>query len=120
MIRRARLATLLGAGLVLASLGAVQAHHGWSGYDASKTLTLTGPISRVDHSNPHVAIDLSAEGKTWSVVLAPPWRMQNRGLPEGSLTVGATATVVGYAHKTETSELRAERITVAGKTVELR
>jgi hypothetical protein len=36
------------------------------------------------------------------------------------LTVGTTVTVVGYPNRTDPGEIRAERITVAGKTVELR
>jgi hypothetical protein len=36
------------------------------------------------------------------------------------LTAGATATVHGYPHRTEADELRAERITIGDKTVELR
>jgi hypothetical protein len=36
------------------------------------------------------------------------------------LNVGATVTVEGYASRVKPGEMRAERITVAGKTVELR
>lgn len=74
----------------------------------------------MDYRNPHVMIDLKDGAKTWNIALAPPFRMQSRGLPDGSLTTGKAVTVVGYPHKTEVNELRAERITVDGKTVELR
>jgi hypothetical protein len=46
--------------------------------------------------------------------------MINRGLPAEALKVGMTVTVEGYPHKTEAEELRAERIMVEGKSVELR
>jgi hypothetical protein len=46
--------------------------------------------------------------------------MTNRGLPSGSIKVGDTVTLIGYPHRDEVAELRAERIIVAGKTVELR
>lgn len=36
------------------------------------------------------------------------------------LKVGKSVSVEGYVHKTDTSEMRAERITLDGKTVELR
>jgi hypothetical protein len=36
------------------------------------------------------------------------------------LTVGATATVIGYPHRSTADEMRAERLTIAGKTAELR
>ena len=105
--------------LVLAAFPAV-AHHGWSSYDSSKELTLTGVIARSGYEHPHGHVRLEAPGKTWNVVLAPPTRMQNRGLPASALAVGKTVTVVGYPHRTEADEMRAERITADGKTVELR
>jgi hypothetical protein len=36
------------------------------------------------------------------------------------LKAGTTATVVGYPHREKADEMRAERITIDGKTVELR
>jgi hypothetical protein len=46
--------------------------------------------------------------------------MENRGLPRAMLTPGTAATVVGYPNRTDPDEMRAERITINGKTVELR
>ena len=46
--------------------------------------------------------------------------MDNRGLSRDALKVGSTATVEGYPNRNKPEEMRAERITVAGKTVELR
>jgi len=104
------------------AVGAVPAaaHHGWSSYDGSKEMTLTGAIKESGYEHPHGHVKLEVPGKTWRVVLAPPSRMQSRGLPAASLAAGKQATVVGYPHRTEADELRAERITVDGKTVELR
>lgn len=96
------------------------AHHGWSGYDSSKETTLTGTIREAGYEHPHGFVKLNAGGKVWVVVLAPPTRMENRGLPRTALQPGATATVVGYPNRTDPDELRAERITVGGKTTELR
>ena len=96
------------------------AHHGWSEYDASRTLNLTGKIVAAGYEHPHGHIRLEADGKTWHVVLAPPSRMQARGLPREALKPGATAIVVGYPNRNKPDEMRAERITVDGKTVELR
>jgi len=59
-------------------------------------------------------------GKIWLVVLAPPTRMESRGLPASKLQVGAKATVVGYPHRSNAEEMRAERIMIDGATVELR
>jgi Family of unknown function (DUF6152) len=113
------------AALVLTCVmaGSAFAHHGWSQYDATKTLNFTGVIRRSSYSNPHGLIRLQVDGengKVWLVVLAPPARMSGRGLSEAMLKEGTTATVVGYPHRETADEMRAERITIDGKTVELR
>ena len=95
-------------------------HHGWSGYDLSQVLTLAGEIVASGYEHPHGYVRLETSGKTWVVVLAPPTRMENRGLPKEALKPGNAATVVGYPNRTKREELRAERITIQGKTVELR
>ena len=96
------------------------AHHGWSEYDSTKPLTFTGKILESGYEHPHGHIRLETPGKTWQVVLAPPSRMENRGLPPSDLEKGKTVTVVGYANREKPEEMRAERITAGGKTVELR
>jgi hypothetical protein len=105
---------------VLAVVGVAGAHHGWSGYDGSKELTLTGTIKEAGYEHPHGSVRLQTPDKTWVVVLAPPSRMENRGLKRAMLAPGTSATVVGYPNRTEQDEMRAERITIAGKTTELR
>src|ERR1700752_2923285 len=72
------------------------AHHGWSEYDSSQTLTLTGTIKEAGYEHPHGHIVLVTPSKTWQAVLAPPSRMEARGLPSAMLKAGGTATVVGY------------------------
>ena len=107
------------ATLALAALPA-WAHHGWSEYDATRTLTLTGAIEQAGYEHPHGFVKLTVDGKTWTAVLAPPSRMESRGLPRSALVPGRTVTVVGYPNRHKPDEMRAERITVDGRTVELR
>ena len=96
------------------------AHHGWSEYDTTKPLTFTGKILASGYEHPHGHIRLETKDKTWHVVLAPPSRMESRGLPPADLEKGRTVTVVGYANRDKPEEMRAERITAGSKTVELR
>jgi len=98
----------------------LMAHHGWSAYHEDKPLTVDGTITASTYGNPHGTAKVEADGRTWDVVLAPTSRMAARGLTETMLTKGTKARVVGYQHKTVATEMRAERITIAGKTVELR
>jgi hypothetical protein len=109
---------------LLAALFAVPAvalaHHGWSEYDSSKPLKLTGKVLETGYEHPHGHIRFQAPGKTWNVILAPPSRMERRGLEKQMLKPGATVTVEGYANRDKPEEMRAERIVVDGKTIELR
>jgi hypothetical protein len=109
---------LIGAALSLPL--AVLGHHGWSEYDSSKALKLTGKIIESGYEHPHGHVRLQTPGKTWNVVLAPPSRMERRGLEKGALKPGSSVTVEGYPNRDKPEELRAERISVNGKTVELR
>ena len=111
---------ILGASAVLLTASAASAHHGWGHYDAAQVLTLTGTIKAMSYANPHGTLTLEVPGKTWTVTLAPPFRMQNRGLPAEALKEGTTVTVVGYPNRTDPIEMRAERITVSNQTTELR
>lgn len=105
--------------VALAALPAL-AHHGWSEYDSSQTLTLTGRIEQAGYEHPHGFVKLTADGKTWTAVLAPPSRMENRGLSRAELVAGKNVTVVGYPNRNKPEEMRAERIAIDGRTVELR
>ena len=106
--------------IVALATGPALAHHGWSSYDAGKEMTLDGVIKESGYEHPHGHIRLEVPGKSWVVTLAPPSRMENRGLPSSMLAPGNKATVVGYPSRNDPNEMRAERITIAGKTVELR
>lgn len=112
-------ATRLALVLALAAAPA-SAHHGWSEYDSTKTLNLSGKILESGYEHPHGHIVLDTPGKKWNVVLAPPSRMEFRGLSKAMLATGGPASVEGYANRSKPDELRAERITIQGKTIELR
>jgi hypothetical protein len=104
---------------VVCGAARLAAHHGWTGYNDAET-KLTGTIEMFSYENPHASVDLNVDGKRWHVVLAPPSRMQSRGLQKDMLKVGGKATVAGYVHRTIATELRAERIIIGDKTTELR
>lgn len=118
-IATATLPLAAAAAILLAGTPAA-AHHGWSSYDSSKLTTLTAPVVESNFSHPHGTLFIEAEGKRWEVILAPPSRMTNRGLTPEAIAPGRTVTVEGYPHRTKEGEMRAERVTADGKTVELR
>lgn len=114
---RLRRITVLAA---LATPALALAHHGWSGYDSNTPLKVAGTVREAGYEHPHGYIKLEASGKTWLVVLAPPSRMDNRGLPAAMLKAGVPVQVEGYPNRTDPQEMRAERVTIGGRTVELR
>jgi hypothetical protein len=71
-------------------------------------------------ANPHAHIMLKYNGATWEATLAPLFRMEARGLSEAMLKPGTMVSVEGYPSTRNEHEMRAERITVAGRTFELR
>ncbi len=86
----------------------------------------------MDYRNPHVQIVLEVPAEPEEdgaiedppeyllVVMAPPSRSESRGLPREMVQVGADATTQGYLHTAQNRELRAERITIGDRSVELR
>lgn len=107
---------LLGLGIA----GVCWAHHGWSAYDAQRVLKFDAELREVRYRNPHAEVEVEMEGERWLIVLAPISRMEARGLSSKALQVGRTITIEGYPRSDGTREIRAERITIDGHSVELR
>jgi hypothetical protein len=106
--------------ILAALVGPAAAHHGWGSYDAANPVTVTGPILTSKYENPHVTLTVRGSDKVWTVTLAPTSRMINRGALAALVTVGKTISAYGYPSTAEKDEMRAERITVDGKTIEMR
>jgi hypothetical protein len=104
------------AGLVATAF----AHHGWGSYDAANPVTVAGPIQVLKFENPHAEIRVKGADKAWTVTLAPTSRMTARGASADVVAVGKMVSVYGYPSTVQKDEMRAERITVDGKTYELR
>ena len=114
------LTRILIATAIAATPSVLLAHHGWSSYDDTKTLTVKAPLKAVTWGNPHGAAKVRWKKRNWDVVLAPVSRMEARGLTREMLAPRKTVTLVGYPRKDGTAEMRIERVIVDGKTVELR
>jgi hypothetical protein len=115
-MKRTLVVLTIGAALT----GAAFAHHGWGSYDAAKPVTVTGPILAAKYENPHATINVKGSDKEWTVTLAPTFRMTNRGATADIIAVGKTVVAFGYPSTVEKDEMRAERITIDGKTYEMR
>ena len=111
---------LASAVVVLAAATAALAHHGWSSYDAVRVMKPTTQVLESSWGSPHGSLVIAINDQNWDVVLAPVSRMEARGLARADIAVGQTVTVEGYPRRDGTREMRVERITAGGKTVELR
>jgi hypothetical protein len=113
------LAAVVSAGAAV-STGAAWAHHGWGSYDANKVLTISAPVETLEWADPHAHVMVKYEDATWQATLAPLYRMESRGIQKDMLKPGTPVVIEGYPSMRTEHEMRAERITVGGKTVELR
>jgi hypothetical protein len=93
----------------------------WDSYEQTKPLQLTGVIKETRYDTAaYGIITLDAPGKTWTVILAPPVRMDFRDLTEQMLKPGVTVTVSGFASKRISTEFRAELISIGKRSFDLR
>lgn len=100
--------------------GAAAAHHGWGSYDARKTIVLDGAILQSSYEFPHGEVVIELDGVRWTATLAPPSRMQTRGLTRDDVAVGKRIRAEGYPSTARKNEMRAERVTAGGRVIEMR
>jgi hypothetical protein len=101
---RCRAAGALGAWAIgfLSMLGATAslAHHSPAGFDTSRSITITGVVTKYEWFNPHVYITLDEtqqDGKKieWEIESFAPAMMARIGFTKQSLRVGDVLTVTG-------------------------
>jgi hypothetical protein len=95
--------------LLVAGANQLVAHHSFAAeYDSTKVLKLTGAITKVDWSNPHVYFFLdvkdAATGKVnnWAFEMAAPAVLTRTGWKRSSMQLGDVVTVEGTAAKNGT------------------
>ncbi len=95
--------------LILGSSSRLAAHHSFAAeYDSTKVLKLTGAITKVDWSNPHVYFFIDVKDTTsgrvnnWAFEMAAPAVLQRSGWKKSMLQTGDVVTVEGTAAKNGT------------------
>ena len=92
---------VLAAGVLCAGQQAL-AHHPFAAeYDASKPVTLTGTLSKMEWVNPHSWIYLDVKQpdgtvKKWTIEASGPGQMNRRGLKKADMTDGKPLVIKGY------------------------
>ena len=110
------------AALVLAAAIPVLAHHSFAAeFDANKTTTLTGAVTKLDWINPHARLFVdvkAADGKltSWEIELGPPAILMRSGWTKNSVKAGDMVTVNGALAKDGTNLANARTVTLANGT----
>lgn len=97
----ARFTTLL----LLLAPAAMLAHHAYTAeFDTTKPVKLTGVLTRLEWSNPHIWIYLDVkddQGKVtnWGFSASPPGMLTRRGITKNSLKTGEVLTISGHRAK---------------------
>ena len=89
---------------VLAAVTSVSAHHSFAAtYDATKPVTFSGTITKVEFRNPHiwVFIDVPESGGTtnWGCEGAAPNQLFRQGWRPDTLKSGEKVTLEGFASR---------------------
>lgn len=91
-------------GLLLAAVPVLAHHSVKSEFDDSKTVTVTGVLTRVEWANPHIYwfVDTKdADGKTqsWAFEGLPPGMLHRAGVLQNMLKIGDTVTTTAWPAK---------------------
>ncbi|MDZ5699293.1 DUF6152 family protein [Chelativorans sp. M5D2P16] len=104
--------------VVFAALPAL-AHHGWA-WTEDEPFELTGEIEEIYIGNPHVTLEVRAEGGTWHVDLAPLARTVRAGFDEEAASIGDTVTCIGFRSRDPGERsMKAARVLVNGATYDV-
>jgi hypothetical protein len=101
---RLKLATILALTCVTVPV-ALQAHHSFAAeYDSQKMMTVTGTVTKVEWTNPHVYVHVSAKdasGKMVNYAMEgyPPNTLKRTGFAKDMLKEGMTITISAYVAK---------------------
>ena len=94
--------------LLLATVASTSAHHSFAAeYDRSRTITVTGSVTKLEWTNPHARLyvmgtDETGKVQEWDFELGPPNGLMRNGWRRDSLKAGLKVIVEGFRSKTST------------------
>jgi hypothetical protein len=95
------------------------AHHSFAAeFDATKRVTLTGRVTKIEWTNPHVWFyinvrdEKTGEVTNWGAEMGPPHGLQRRGWRRDTLKIGEEVTVSGSLAKNGSKRVNARQVTL--------
>ena len=109
---------VIACGLLLSGRPA-SAHHSFAAeFDGDKKITLTGIVTKVEWTNPHVWFyvnvkdEKTGEVQNWGAEMGPPHGLQRRGWRQNTLKIGDEVTVDGSMAKNGAKRMNARSVTL--------
>jgi len=114
-------AVLVVACLLAAPLATrTSAHHSFAAeYDANKPVHLSGAVTKIEWTNPHVYFYVDVKDETsgkvtnWAFEMGAPAVLQRSGWTRSSMKIGDVLTVEGWVAKDGTHHANARTVTIA-------
>jgi hypothetical protein len=112
------LSALILTGVLAASVPS-SAHHSFAAeFDSAKPIKLTGVVTKLEWTNPHVWFYINvkdpATGQVtnWGAEMGPPHGLQRQGWRRDTLKIGEEVTVDGWMAKNGTKRMNARTVTL--------
>jgi hypothetical protein len=114
-----KIASFSALGLLIVTAPALAHHPFASEFDANAPVTLTGKVTKVEWSDPHVVLhvavnDPGGQTRNWSLEAASPAALEKKGWTQTLLKEGDQITVRGYRAKSEPFTAAARSIELPG------